>query len=153
MTTSGPHAFFIDTNILIYAYDAADVEKRARAIDVLSRLALADSGVLSVQILGEFYNTITRKPTVPLTPAEAEAAVWRYLSSWPVLGISSAIVREAVRLARERQTSYWDGLILATAKLNSVPNLLTEDLQDGQFIEGVRIINPLKLAFDLATLA
>ena len=70
-----------------------------------------------------------------------------------MLEISRPMVHEAVRCAGAYQLGYWDSLIWATAKLNDVPRILSEDRQDGQVIEGVRIINPLAPAFDLATLS
>ena len=101
-TRNGSPVFLVDTNILVYAYDAASVDKRTRAIAVIGRLLNAQIGALSVQILGEFYSTLT-KPTsrFPLTSAQAEAAVQRFCRTWTVFELTSVILLEAVRGARQ----------------------------------------------------
>lgn len=151
MTSASP-VFLVDTNVLIYAYDAAELQKRERAIEVLRLLLASNGGAISTQILGEFYSSITRKPRFPLTKLEAEEAVVDYIRTFAVFDVTTPAVLEAVRAAREYQLSYYDAVLWATAKLHAIPNLLTEDMQDTQLIEGVRIMNPFEPSFDLAIL-
>lgn len=146
-------AFLVDTNVLVYAYDPSDGTKRERAVAVLERLGTAQMGVLSPQILGEFFVTVTRKIPSPLTPAQAERSLTNYVRSWTVLDLTSAIVLEAVRGLQRTSLSYWDALVWSTAKLNQVPYVLSEDFSDGILLEGVRCLNPFAETFDLAVLA
>ncbi len=148
MTADGP-SFFIDTNVLVYAYDPAYSEEQDVARSVLSTIRLRRAGTLSVQVLGELFNALTRKIALPLTPQEAEATTTRVARAWPILDIESTTSLEAIRASVRYHVSYWDGLIWSSAKLAGVPFLLSQDLSDGQFIEGVRILNPFKPGFTL----
>jgi len=149
---NGPRAFLVDTNVLVYAYDPTDGTKRERAITVLERLGASQIGALSSQILGEFFVTVTRKIPSPLTEAQAEHSMTNYVRSWIVYDLTELVVLEAVRGLRRHRLSYWDSLIWATAKLNGVPNVLSEDFSDGTLLEGVRFLNPFTETFDLAWL-
>ena len=151
--TGGPSTYLIDTNVLVYAYDASEHLKQERARQLLARLEATRTGRLSTQILGEFYNTLTKKlrPTIPA--ADAEERVQYYVAHWPILSLTAEVVLGAIRVVRHRQLSYWDALILSTAVVNGIETVLTEDLQDGQVIEGVRIVNPFTPSFDLASLS
>jgi predicted nucleic acid-binding protein len=77
-------AFLVDTNVLVYVYDATNAAKRRQAMAVMDQLRLRGAGALSAQVLGEFFVTVTRKIPQPLTAAEAERRVANYLRSWPV---------------------------------------------------------------------
>jgi predicted nucleic acid-binding protein len=144
--------YFVDTNILVYAYDPTDQAKQQRALAVLVDLAARGQGILSTQVLGEFFNTLTRKIPSPLSPARAEISLTNYVRTWTVYDVTPAIVLEAVRALQRYQLPYWDALIWATAKLNAVPTVLSEDFSDGLLLEGVRFLDPLRPAFDPATL-
>ncbi|HXG36684.1 MAG TPA: PIN domain-containing protein [Dehalococcoidia bacterium] len=146
------NAFLVDANVLVYAYDPTDGRKRERAISILDHLSATQLGVLSVQVLGEFFVTVTRKIPSPLTPNQAERSVTNYIRSWPVFDLTPLIVLEALRGVQRHKISYWDSLIWATARLNQVPYVLTEDLDDGALLEGVRFLNPFSASFDLALL-
>lgn len=150
--TSDPGTFLVDANLLIYAVDVNEATKQDRAIDVLGRLYSSGRGVLTVQTLGEFYNAARRRIETPLSDEQAEGAAIRYLHTWRVLSLTPDTQIEAMRCVREHQLSYWDSLVWASAKLGNVGTILTEDMQDGRVIEGVRIVNPLTPAFDLAVL-
>ena len=147
---NGSRNFLVDSNVLVYAYDPTDGSKRERAITVLDRLDAGQLGALSPQILGEFFVTVTRKIPSPLTEAEAERSLTNYIRSWVVYDLTELVVLEAVLGLQRHQLSYWDSLILATAKLNGVPNVLSEDFSDGVLLEGVRFLNPFAETFDLA---
>lgn len=148
----GSSAFLVDTNVLVYAYDSTGGAKRDRAIDVLERLGTGTLGALSSQILGEFFVTVTRKIPAPMTVTAAERSLTHYLRSWPIYDVTGPIVLEAVRGVQRHRLSYWDSLVWATAKLNGVSNLLSEDFSHGALLDGVRILNPFAETFDLRVL-
>lgn len=135
----------VDTNILVYARIPQDAVKRDRALSVLRRLAAEGTGALSTQVLAEFFATVTsaRKFKVPMTSADAMEAVQDFVDVWPVLDVNLPVVLDAMRAVNTYQLSYWDAQIWATAKLNQVPVIYTEDGPTSAAIEGVRYINPL----------
>lgn len=142
----------IDSNVLLYAADASAERKQVRAMTILDDLAGAARGVLSTQVLGEFFRVSTERLRPPLTRAEAHVRVAQFLDAWPVLPVTPAIVLEAARGARDHQLAYWDAQLWATAHLNQVDTILTEDFQDGRVLDGVRFVNPFAPSFDLAAL-
>lgn len=154
MTNGSPGpAALVDTNVVVYAYDPRDEVKQRRAIETLRLLALAGSGAVSLQILGEFFWIATRKLPAPLSLADAEWNVRAFLRTWTVYEPRTPAVVEAIRGTQDHRLPYWDSLIWATAKLNGVPNVLSEDFGDGQMIEGVRFLNPFSDTFDLSAVA
>ena len=142
----------IDSTVLVYAFDAASRDKQARAADVLAGIEPIGSGVLSTQVLGEFFRVITEKIAHPLTSAQARLELERLVAAWPVLPITAPVVVEAARGVRDHRMSYWDAQLWATARLNQVDVVLSEDFQDGRVLDGVRFVNPFVASFDLAAL-
>jgi predicted nucleic acid-binding protein len=140
---------FIDTNVLVYAYDRSEPEKQQRALEVLDRLAVSGAGVISTQVLAEFFVAVTHKIAAPLSTVEAYERVKNYLQSWTVVDLTGMIVLEAVRGVRDHQFNYWDAQIWATARLNQIPVVFTEDFNVGQVTEGVRFVNPFAEDFRL----
>lgn len=132
----------IDTNVLLYAYDQNESVRQARALDVLRRLEETASGCLSVQCLAEFFSVSTRKLIPPLTAADAAEQVELFTRTYPVFDLTQSIVLEAMRGVRDHQLAYWDAQLWATAKLNQVPTLFSEDFGAGQSLEGVRFVDP-----------
>ncbi len=147
--TGSPSLFLIDTNVLVYAYDPSDAAKRDQAIRLLKSIAARGLGAVSAQILGEFFVAVTKKLAVPLTAAEAERSVINYARAWTTLDLTAFTVQEATRGAQRHRMSYWDSLVWATAKLNQIPNVLSEDFSDRAVLEGVRFLNPFADSFDL----
>lgn len=139
----------VDTNVLIYLYDRESPEKQARSLAVLDRLVQEQQGLVSTQVLAEFLWVATRRLADPLSLDEATASVNRYLDTWIILDVTGDVVREACRGARVYQLPYWDAQIWATAHVNDVPIILSEDFQDQRLIEGVRSVNPFNPDFDL----
>ena len=133
---------FIDTNILLYAYDLDAGMKHTVAADILRKLWIDDSGVLSTQVLQEFYVNVTAKIPKPLSPARARAAISRY-SVWPVEENNADSVIRASEIQERYRLSFWDALIIAAAAKSGARTLLSEDLNNGQVIEGLKIVNPL----------
>lgn len=138
----------IDTNVLVYIYDRSEAEKRQQAIDVLTRIREAGTGVLSAQVLSEFYNTVTRKLAAPLSPAQAQDQCASLARVWTVFPVTAQVVLEAARGVRAYQFSFWDAQIWAVARLNRIPVVLSEDFNPGAGIEGVHFVNPFAADFD-----
>ena len=127
---------FVDTNVLAYAYDADSGEKGERAREVLADI---DGAVVSTQVVLEFFAVLTRK--LGLTREVAEEAT-ESLMDLEVVATDARLVREGLRISRDHDISHWDGMIIAAAAASGCEVLLTEDLNDGQVIEGVRVVNP-----------
>jgi len=132
---------FVDSNILIYAYDTAAGSRHAQAADRLKDLWRMRTGCLSTQVLQEFYVTITRKIPTPASAPVAREAVRRY-AAWVRHPLTPDTVLRASEMSEVWQVSFWDGLILAAAEQDEATELLTEDLNHGQVIAGIRIVNP-----------
>jgi predicted nucleic acid-binding protein len=131
---------FVDTNILIYAHDVDAGSKHETAKLVLDELWSERSGVLSVQVLQEFYVNVTRKIATPL-PKESARLVVNSYSLW-CTETSSAEISAAFRIEDESRIGFWDALIVASAVNNGATRILSEDLNAGQRIAGIRIENP-----------
>ncbi|MBS1906893.1 MAG: PIN domain-containing protein [Actinobacteria bacterium] len=132
---------FVDTNVLLYAYDSGAGERHDRALDLVSRLGRARNGVLSVQVLQEFHVNATRKIAVPLSPAAARDRL-AVLSLWHVHSPTASDVIAASELAEHAQLSFWDAMIVRSAAASGCRMLWSEDLNAGQRIDGVEIRNP-----------
>ncbi|MFP5318392.1 MAG: PIN domain-containing protein [Acidimicrobiia bacterium] len=131
----------MDTNVLVYAYDVDAGEKHAIAKARLEKLWEDESGSLSSQVLQEFYVTVTRKLTKPLRRQTARDVVSTY-AAWPVHRPDVDDVLAASRLEERHHLSFWDALIVVSARRSGAEELLTEDLQDGQRLDGLLIVNP-----------
>ena len=130
---------FIDTNVLLYAQDLRDDRRRGVAQEVLADLWATASGVLSTQVLQEFYDVGTRK--LKLEPALARRVVALY-SGWPVVETTAQLIVSASLLHERHYFSFWDAMVVEAALLSGATTLLTEDLQDGRRIGGLTIRNP-----------
>ena len=134
---------FLDTNILVYAYDKNEPEKQIRAQDILKAAIEEESGIISAQILGEFFVVVTRRIKEPLPIDDAEKII-DIISVLPVAEIDKNLVRDAINIQKGYGISYWDSLIVATAKREGCDRIITEDLNDGQKYHGVLVENPFK---------
>lgn len=132
---------FVDTNVLLYAHDPSEVAKQPIARDLLATLWDQHAGALSTQVLQEFYNAATRKLPLPLSRDEAREVVDLY-RAWPVVTIDPALMLAATRVEEAQQISFWDALIVEAARVAGAERLITEDLQHGQMIDGVEVLNP-----------
>ncbi|MBE3573310.1 MAG: PIN domain-containing protein [Moorella humiferrea] len=144
-------SIFVDTNIMVYAYDRSEPEKQVKALQILDLLATRKIGAISAQVLAEFFVTVTRKIKEPLTLEQAQKRIQNYLASWTVLDVTPLIIIEAVRGVREYQLSYWDAQIWATARLNQISTVFSEDFATGSILEGISFVNPFAADFDLAS--
>src|SRR6266496_936066 len=143
-------AILIDSNVLLYVFDANAFERQDQAEQIMRQLEMTTSGRLSVQCLAEFMNVSTRRLKPPLSMAEASQQVELFARSFPVFDLTVPIVLEAARASRDHHLAYYDAQLWATAKLHQVPVVLSEDFNDGQIIEGVRFVNPFAPKFTLA---
>lgn len=140
----------IDTNILVYAHQPAEKAKYTAALRTLEHVLESGSGRLSAQILGEFVSATTRGYNPILTIKEALDQVTRFAEALPVLDTTPLIVLEAGRGVLQHGMSYYDAQIWATARLNQIPTIFTEDFEHARRVEGVQFLNPLLPTFDLA---
>ena len=132
---------FFDTNVLVYMFDEDSPKKKPRAQALFEQETAAGRAVLSTQVLQEFYVVVTRKLTIPLASEVAEEVV-RNLAAFPVMQIDAPLVLAAIGRSRLLTVSFWDALVVETAITSGAVRLLTEDLQHGQVIDGMRIENP-----------
>lgn len=143
-----PH--LIDTNVLIYPFDGRDPVKQVRARQVLSDLNRHKTGFLSSQGLSEFANVMLRKLNLP--PPQVYRLVDYYEQTFPVLPLTGVVVLEAARGVRDHSFAYYDAQIWASAKLNQLPSVLSEDFSPGSSVEGVNFSNPLDPSFNMQLL-
>ena len=138
---------FVDSNVLVYSRDASEPEKQPAARAWLRALWESRRGRVSVQVLEEFYVTVTRKLDPGLEAPEARSDV-RALGAWDPLAIDHSLLDAAWDLEDRYGFSFWDALIVAAARRLGCGTLLTEDLQDGQDLDGVRVWSPFLHAPD-----
>ncbi len=131
---------FVDTNVLIYAVSILpeDTDKRRRALELLRGPDLA----VSVQVLQEFYYQATRPSRPGRMTYEDALAFLGTLLRFPVQEISLDVFRDAVSISQRFGLSYWDGAILAAARISGCDAVYSEDLSDSQDYDGLRVINP-----------
>jgi len=142
----------VDTNLLVYALDRREPEKRERAREVLRRVGGAGTAALPAQVLSEFATVCLRKlePRPELETVRRE--IERFMLAFPVLPLTGPVVLEALRGVREHLLSYYDAQIWAVARLGQVGVVLSEDFNPGAVLDGVSFTNPLDPTFDLAVL-
>jgi predicted nucleic acid-binding protein len=131
--------FTLDTNILVYSIDSKAGGRHRIARQIVD-LAATCNCWLTLQAVSEFYAAATRKGLMARADAAAQASDW--LDLFPCLPATSTAVRSALGNAARGRASYWDALLVATAAEGGCVAILTEDLDDGAVIDGVRIVNP-----------
>ncbi len=130
---------FFDTNVVVYTYDEDAPSKRDVARMMMKDSLVTQTGVVSGQVLGETYVTLTKKLKISVEDAREEI---QRLASFHVVEISSSIVLRAIEMQEEYQLSYWDSLIIAAAEFASCDTVWSEDLNDGQSYGSVTVRNP-----------
>ena len=130
---------FLDTNVLVYAQDHDAPEKRKRSRELIANVVATGTGVISTQVLQEFYVTATRKMGV--APLAAKAVVQSF-TILEVVQISPDLIAQAIDRSVLSQISFWDALIVAASVSSGCATIYSEDLNAGQVIDGVRIVNP-----------
>jgi predicted nucleic acid-binding protein len=134
---------FVDTNVLVYAEDRDARAKHEVARELIVKLWDNRSGVLSVQVLQEFYVNVTRKLKKPLSLAKAKEIVNEYLT-WTVVVNTGQLLTDAIELQQKAQLSFWDAMVVGAAIEAECTELYSEDLNDGQRFGSVVIVNPFK---------
>ena len=138
------HRFFLDTNIFVYSFDKNAPTKAVRAAKLIRRAIEARQGIVSYQVVQEFFNVALRRFAEPMSGAEAE----QYLSTTfrPLLAVHSShgVYSRALRLATTYSIPWYDSLILASAIEGRCGVLYSEDFQHGQRFDGLRIENPFR---------
>ncbi|MGD2184523.1 MAG: PIN domain-containing protein [Desulfobacterales bacterium] len=132
---------FIDTNIIIYAHDLDSGPKHDIAAIIIANLWEEKSGIISTQVLQEFYVNVTRKIATPLSLAQARGVIENYLV-WHVEFNGPETILLASEIEERYNLSFWDSMIVAAARNAEAEKILTEDLNPGQIVEGILIENP-----------
>lgn len=134
--------FFLDTNVFVSSFDLTAPAKARKAQQLIREALVTGKGVISYQVVQEFFNTAFRRFSVPMKSTDAE----RYLSSVfrPLLGVQSSgsLFSQALLIHQSGKFSWYDSLILSSAMQASCDVLYSEDMQHGQKIGGLRIVNP-----------
>ncbi len=132
---------FVDTNVLVYAFDKRRSARKKIARELLSELIDRDRICLSTQVFQEFFVVMTRKVSRPCRPDEALAYLEDF-TAWPLFVVDYRAIRDAGMLAQDAVLSFWDALIVVAAARSGAERLYTEDLNHGQQVLGVEIVNP-----------
>ncbi|NPV79937.1 MAG: PIN domain-containing protein [Firmicutes bacterium] len=132
---------FVDTNVLVYAHDVSAGEKHDRARELITKLWKSGNGCISIQVLQEFYVTTVCKIARPLA-TEMAARIISDLSQWRIHVPDIEDVLEAIRIHRRNELSFWDALIVRSARMLGCEIIWTEDLNNGQEYEGIKVLTP-----------
>jgi predicted nucleic acid-binding protein len=132
---------FFDTNVLVYLFEERVPRKRTVAQELLTQCASRGNALISIQVLQEFYVTVTRKFAPPLPRSQVEDAV-RELSRLPMVAPDAGLVFEAIATSHRYHLSFWDSLIIQAALRGGASILYSEDLQHGQVFETLTVQNP-----------
>ena len=132
---------FVDTNIIVYAHDLDAGSKHDVAKAHVTALWESKTGVISTQVLQELYVTLTRKIRSPLPKAQVRRILNNYLA-WDVAVNDGSIILQASEIEETHNISFWDAMIVSAAYMKNATILLTEDLNVGQQVEGMTIVNP-----------
>jgi predicted nucleic acid-binding protein len=130
---------FLDTNVLIYSVDRADRAKQETALGLIAQHAKERTGVISTQVLQEFFSAATRK--LGIAPLQARQHL-RDFRVFDIVQVTPGIIEEGVDCSILNTISFWDGLIVASASAAKCAELISEDLADGQIIQGLVVRNP-----------
>ena len=136
--------FFLDTNIFVYSFDRAEPVKQKKTLALIGEAIEDRNGVISYQIVQEFVNVASRKFAVPLKADDLSLYLREVLLPLCEIHSSSALLREALRTSTETGYSYYDALVLAAAAEAGCRTLYSEDLQHGQTVNSVKILNPFR---------
>lgn len=139
--SDNPTFQFVDTNVLIYAYDLSQGVKHEKALALVEALWQSGNGCLSTQVLQEFYVNVTRKSANPLSPDQATQII-RDFSNWRIHRPGSDDILAAIEMHQRYQISFWDAMILRSAQQSNCEIVWSEDLSNNQKYDGTKIVNP-----------
>jgi|ERR1700691_4261903 predicted nucleic acid-binding protein len=134
--------FFLDTNIFVYTFDDTAPAKAKKSVQLIRRAADTGEGIISYQVVQEFFNVALRRFAQPLSAAEGEQYLITVLRPLLAVHSSPALYFSALRIAERHRISWYDSLIVAAAVEGQCEKLYSEDFQNGRKIESVRIENP-----------
>jgi predicted nucleic acid-binding protein len=140
-----PASQFVDTNVLVYAHDVSAGPKYERALALIKSLWESQTGCLSIQVLEEFYVTVTRKVAWPLA-SETAAQIVTDLATWRVHAPEVDDVLDAITIHQRYGISFWDGLVIQSAARLGCQSIWSEDMNPGQVYAGIRVVNPFTAA-------
>ena len=132
---------FLDTNIIVYAHDRSSGEKHAVAREIMDYLWESRKGVISVQVLQEFFVCVTKKIVKPLHLKNART-ILEYLLNWDVVVNDKYVTLKAIDLQEKYRFSFWDSLVIQAAIQGKARILFSEDLADGQVVKDLKILTP-----------
>lgn len=131
---------FFDSNVLVYMQDASDKEKQEKARKLFAECVENETAVISTQCLQEFYNVVACK--MKQDKIETKRIIHNFSENVPIVQVTPAIIENAIDISAQTQFSFWDSLILSAAEKSNCDILYSEDLNDGQKVNGVTIRNP-----------
>ena len=134
---------FFDSNILVYFADGADPQKQQIAEKLIKNAVINDNGVISTQSLQEFFAATTRK--LMCSKEKAKEYVENFSDSFTVEQVSVSLILKAINISIKNQFSFWDSLILSAAIQSGCIICYSEDLTNGQIVEGVKVVNPFAI--------
>ena len=134
---------FIDTNILVYSQDQFDPVKQKKCRSLLETLVDDFQGVISTQVLQEFYVNVRRRAAHPISRREARSVLEDYMT-WEVVVNTGDSILSAVELERRHHLSFWDALIVQAAIASGADRLVSEDFQNGRRFGHLRVLNPFR---------
>jgi predicted nucleic acid-binding protein len=135
---------FIDTNVFVYHLDASDPPKHAVAGDIVREALRTQDGCISYQVVQECLNVVSSKANVPLTPEQAQAYLDAVLAPLMKVGASTELFHRALGIRARWRYGFYDSLVIAAALAAGCTQLLSEDLQHGQQIESLTIVDPFR---------
>jgi predicted nucleic acid-binding protein len=141
-TNNAKERCFIDTNLLIYADSGDEPVKQRIALSLLKQLRLNQTGVLSTQVLGEYCNVALNKLKLPHADIREQMQFWE---QYDVVQVTPAIIHMGLDLHQTRSLGFFDALIVAAAKTSGCTVLYSEDMNAGEMVNGVQIVNPFKV--------
>jgi len=135
--------FLVDTNVIVYLYNSDNPEKGDNAQQLIETIITRNLAVISTQIAGELFYHLNKYLK------NAKEVVSLYLDNWKMLEVNSLIIKEAMRAVSQYQLSYWDAQVWASAKLNQVPFIISEDVPGQNPLETVTYLNPFVTDFNI----
>jgi predicted nucleic acid-binding protein len=136
--------YFIDTNVFVYSFDDRQPVKKARSMALIQDGLKSGTGITSTQVIQEFLNVATQKFAVPIKPEDSKVYLRLVLNPLCQIYPNLALYESCLELQGETRYSFYDSLILAAALQGGCKILYSEDLQDGQEIRGISIVNPFR---------
>ena len=134
--------YFLDTNIFVYSFDPSQPEKREGALKLIANALQSGDGLISTQVIQEFLNVATRKFAAPMKIADCQAYLTKILYPLCQVFIDLPVFDTCLEIQQETGYSFYDSMILASALRGGCTRLYSEDLQDGQLVRGIQVVNP-----------